>query len=294
MRFVYLSSRATLPGSPTRRSDGFEHDHMMAELHKGAPEGVEWVDDWTEFDAVIIGTAWDYWDRQDEFLAKLDEISRKTRLFNPPELVRWNIHKSYLRDLEARGARLIPTLWLDMPDTESVNAAFDKLGTDDLVLKRQVGAGADGQHRIKRGAPIPALPHPMMAQPFLTAILEEGEFSFIFINGTFSHALVKRAAKGDYRIQSTYGGTDHVITPTPQDLAAAKSMLNALETPDGLPPLYARVDMLRAEDGGLLLMEVEAIEPFLYPLQGPGLGAHLAKALRGRLANKKPVSLHTT
>lgn len=292
MRFIYLSSTATLPGSPTRRSDGFEHDRMMTELRTGAPEGVDWVDlawddetaDWTAFDAVIIGTAWDYWDRQAAFLAKLDEIAGKTQLFNPPELVRWNIHKSYLRDLEARGARLIPTLWLDEADADAVHRAFDTLGTDDLVLKRQVGAGADGQHRLKRGAPIPSLPHPMMAQPFLAAILEEGEFSFIFIDGEFSHALVKRAAKGDYRIQSTYGGTDHIITPTSQDFAAAKSMLDALEAPDGLPPLYARVDMLRASDGGLLLMEVEAIEPFLYPLQGPGLGARLAKALLGRLA----------
>ena len=292
MRFVYLSSTATLPGSPSRRSDGFEHDRMMTELRKDAPKSVEWIDlawddetvDWAGYDAVMIGTAWDYWDRQDQFLDKLDEIARKTRLFNPPELVRWNIHKSYLRDMEQCGARLIPTLWLDEATSGSVRAAFDTLETDDLVLKRQVGAGADGQHRIKRGDPIPSLPHPMMAQPFLSAILEEGEFSFIFIDGKFSHALVKRAAKGDYRIQSTYGGTDHAITPRVADLATATAILDALDTPDGLPPLYARVDMLRAHDGGLLLMEVEAIEPFLYPLEGPGLGKRIAEALLARLA----------
>lgn len=287
MRFVYLSSRVTLPGSPTRRSDAIEHDRMMEELRGCAPDGVIWYDlswdddsvDWTGFDAVIIGTAWDYWDRQDAFLTKLDEIDKKTRLFNGPELVRWNIHKSYLRDMEARGARLIPTLWLDKATPEAVHAAFDTLKTDDLVLKRQVGAGADGQHRLKRGEPVPPLPHPMMAQPFLSAILEEGEFSFIFIDGAFSHALVKRAAKGDYRIQSTYGGTDEAIEPSPDDLAEARAMLAAL----GATPLYARVDLLRAPDGGLLLMEVEAIEPFLYPLQGPGVGRRVAEALIRRL-----------
>ena len=265
---------------------------MMAELRTGAPDGLEWLDiawddetvDWASFDAVMIGTAWDYWDRQDAFLAKLDLISAKTRLFNSPELVRWNIHKSYLRDMEARGARLIPTLWLNEATPDAVAAAFETLGSDDLVLKRQVGAGADGQHRLKRGAPVPQMPHPMMAQPFLSAILDEGEFSFIFINGAFSHALVKRAAKGDYRIQSTYGGTDHALTPTPEDLAAASAMLAALHVPDGQPPLYVRVDMLRAPDGGLLLMEVEAIEPFLYPLEGPGLGARITAAIASRLA----------
>ena len=287
MRFVYLSSTVTLPGAPTRRSDAFEHDRMMEELRTTAPEGVTWHDlawddgrvDWASFDAVMIGTAWDYWDRQDAFLAKLDEIAAKTRLHNSPDLVRWNIHKSYLRDLETRGARLIPTLWLDEATPQAVAAAFDTLGTDDLVLKRQVGAGADGQHRLKRGDPVPTLPHPMMAQPFLSAILEEGEFSFIFIDGELSHALVKRAAEGDYRIQSTYGGTDHVIAPPADDIAQAKAMLAAI----GPPPLYARVDMLRHADGNLMLMELEAIEPFLYPLEGPGVGRFIADALIRRI-----------
>lgn len=291
MRLAYLASTATLPGSPIRRSDGFEHDRMMAELHTGTTDLATWHDiawddpaaNWASFDGVMIGTAWDYWDRLGPFLETLDTIERQTCLFNPPAIVRWNIHKSYLRDMEQRGARLIPTLWLDHADDTATRAAFDTLGTDDLVLKRQVGAGADGQHRLKRGAPIPAMPHPMMAQPFLSAILDEGEISFIFIDGDLSHALVKRAAEGDYRIQSTYGGTDHPIQPAPADLAAARAILAAIDTPDGAAPLYARVDMLRAEDGGLLLMEVEMVEPFLYPLEGPGLGLRITEALIRRI-----------
>lgn len=287
MRFAYLSSTVTLPGSPNRRSDAIEHDRMMNELRAGAPAGTEWHDvawddaavDWAGFDAVMIGTAWDYWDRMETFLSALETINTRTHLFNPPGLVRWNIHKTYLRDLEARGARLIPTLWLDDATPTAITNAFDHFGCDDIVLKRQIGAGADGQHRLHRGEPVPVLPHKMMAQPFLPAILSEGELSFIFIDGAFSHALVKRAADGDYRIQSTYGGTDHVITPRADDLAKAESMLAAL----GAAPLYARVDMLRADDGGLLLMEVEAIEPFLYPLEGPGLGRRIATALVRRL-----------
>jgi len=292
MDFVYIASIGTLPGSPARRSDAFEHDRMMDELRAGAPASVAWHDvawddasvDWGQFDAAIIGTAWDYWDRQDAFLARLKDIAKQTALFNPPELVKWNIHKSYLQDMETRGARLIPTLWLDKANVETVTAAFDALGSDDIVLKRQVGAGADGQYRLKRGEPVPAMPHPMMAQPFLKAILTEGEYSFIFIDGAFSHALVKCAAEGDYRIQSSYGGTDHAITPSPADLSAARAMLDAVDTPDGRPPLYARIDLLRAPDGGVFLMEVEAIEPFLYPVEGPGLGKRVADALIKRIS----------
>lgn len=288
MRIAYLASQVTLPGSPSRRPDAFEHDRMMTALTapfaaRGfALEAISWDDgaaEWADYDAALIGTAWDYWDREAEFLTTLERIECETALFNPSALVRWNLHKGYLRDLEARGARLIPTLWLDRATPDVVTDAFDALGSEDIVLKRQVGAGAFGQHRLRRGEPIPEMPHAMMAQPFLEAIQREGELSFVFIDGALSHALIKRAARGDYRIQSAYGGVETAIDPAAADIAAAKAILNVLDS----PPLYARIDMLRGEDGGLYLMEMELIEPYLYPLQGPELGARLAEALARRL-----------
>ncbi len=289
MQVAYLASAVTLPGSPRRRPDAIEHDRSLAALAPPLAERgitlcpLAWDDpaaDWTRFDAAVIGTTWDYWDREAEFLGALGRIAGQTRLFNPPDLVSWNIHKRYLRDLEARGARLIPTLWLDAASPDAVAAAFDSLRTDDLVLKRQVGAGAFGQHRLRRGDPVPPLPHPMMAQPFLAEIEREGELSFVMIDGALSHALVKRPRPGDYRIQSAYGGREEPVTPAPGDLAAARAIISALDA----PPLYARVDMLRGAAGELYLMELELIEPYLYPLQGPGLGACFADALFRRLA----------
>ncbi|MEL6663335.1 MAG: hypothetical protein AAFR33_10050 [Pseudomonadota bacterium] len=289
MKIAYLASAITLPGSPDRRSDAFEHDWMMDALGPAFAErgmeveavswdakGVAWAPD---FDAAIIGTTWDYWDRQDEFIARLQLIESMIPLFNSASLVAWNSRKTYLKDLEAKGARLIPTIWLDDASETGARAAFDALGSDDFVFKRQVGAGADGQHRLQRGDPIPDMPHLMMVQPFMETILSEGEISFVMIDGELSHALVKRAKPGDYRIQSIYGGVEEAITPSAEDLAAAKAVLAALDE----VPLYARVDMLRAPDGGLLLMELELIEPYLYPLQGPQLGEHLAKATAARL-----------
>jgi len=288
MRVVYLASKDTLPGSPERRGDGFEHDQMMAALRPAfAARGVRledhrWDDDaisWADFDAAIIGTTWDYQDRAKEFLDRLDRIASGTRLFNDAGLARWNAHKRYLGDLEARGARLIPTRWLDRATPERIAAAMDDLETDDLVLKRQIGAGAQGQLRLRRGQPLPCPPTPMMAQPFLPAIESEGELSFVFVDGELSHALVKRAAPGDYRIQSMYGGREQAIQPNEADAAAARAVLDTLHE----VPLYARVDMVRGADGRLLLMELELIEPFLYPLQGPDLGERLAAALLTRL-----------
>tara|TARA_R110000737_G_scaffold5016_4_gene16339 strand:- start:3937 stop:4815 length:879 start_codon:yes stop_codon:yes gene_type:complete len=288
MKIAYISSRVTLPGSPTRRSDAFEHDYMMDALRPPfaalgmSLHDLAWDDpdlDWSSFGAAIIGTTWDYWDRIDEFLATLERIGTLTKLFNSAALVRWNSRKTYLRELEAKGANLIPTLWLDAAPPERAVSAFDELGSEDLVFKRQIGAGAADQHRLKRGDPIPDMPHAMMVQPFLRMIQDEGEISFIFIDGTFSHALVKRAASGDYRIQSTYGGTEKAISPSAEDLVAATAIISTLED----VPLYGRVDMLRGPDGRLLLMELELIEPYLYPLEGPELGTKMASAVARRL-----------
>lgn len=288
-KIAYLASRVTLPGSLVRRTDAFEHDLMMDALRgpfaaRGLTlEDLSWDDpkaDWASYDAAIIGTTWDYWDRLDEFLETLRRIESQTQLFNPVALVEWNIRKTYLRELEAKGARLIPTVWLDTVDDASARAAFDTLGAADVVFKRQVGAGAKGQHRLIRGEAIPEMPHAMMAQPFLPMIQQEGELSFIFIDGDFSHALVKRAQPGDYRIQSTYGGREEKIAPSADDLAAAHAIIAALDE----APLYGRVDMLRGADGGLLLMELEVLEPYLYPVEGPELGERMAAGVARRLA----------
>ncbi len=287
-KIAYLSSKVTLPGSPMRRDDAFEHDRMMEALRAPlAAKGmdlidVDWADDtqdWSTYGAAIIGTTWDYWDHAEQFLRTLERIEGQTKLFNPASLVKWNSHKRYLEDLEKKGARLIPTLWIDQVTEDTFREAFDQLGSDDLVFKRQVGAGAAGQYRLSPSDPMPDMPHPMMVQPFLSMIQEEGEYSFIFIGGAFCHALIKQAKAGDYRIQSSYGGYETPITPDAADLADADAIMATLDE----APLYARVDMLRGEDGRLLLMELELIEPYLYPLEGPNLGRMMAADIAKRL-----------
>ena len=290
MKIAFLSCSVTLPGSPNRRPDAHEHDYQVAALKPPLRAlGHELVEvDWRDadlcshgFDAALIGTTWDYWDYQEAFLVTLARFEAVCGpVFNPASLVRWNSRKTYLQTLADRGVATIPTLWLDNPSAETLASAFDTLGSDDIVVKRQVGAGAFDQKRLKRGERIEDYPFAAMVQPFLPVIQSEGEFSFVMIDGDLSHALIKEAKPGDYRIQSMYGGVETAITPTPADLAAAKAVL---ETLDELP-LYARVDMVRGADGALLLMELELIEPYLYPEQGPDLGQMLAQALHKRLS----------
>lgn len=286
---AYLCSQVTIPGSPNRRSDAIGHDIMLdairPEFEARGLRLVEvcWDDqeaDWSQYDAAIIGTTWDYWDRHDQFLDTLETIESRTILLNSSAIVRWNANKQYLKELAAKGVKLIPTQWIDEPTVDNIKACFDVLQCDDMVIKQQVGAGADGQHRLSKSDTIPDLCKPMMAQPFLPSIQSEGELSIIYIDGKFSHALIKRAKPGDYRIQSAYGGTEQAVSPSADDLSMAAEVLAALNE----TPLYARVDMLRAESGELYLMELELIEPYLFPEQGSRLGSLIAEAVQNCLA----------
>ena len=291
-KIAFLACPDTLPGSPTRRPDAFEHDLLFDALDQGLAgradlTAIDWrapLDQLTQFDCAYLGTPWDYTEAKDEFLDRLDALEAAgVRVCNPAPVIRWNADKLYLRELELRGAPSIPTLWPEAPNSADVTAAFDHFGTDRVVVKRRVGAGAIGQDSFTRDAPPPAdwqMDQPAMIQPFLPAIQSEGELSFIFVSGQLSHALIKRAAPGDYRIQSLYGGSEVPLDPAPTDRAAAEAVMAML--PFALPPVYARIDMVRLESGQLAVIEAELIEPYLYPEQGPDFGRLLAEGLLGR------------
>lgn len=292
----FLACETTLPGAGQRRSDAFEHDMMIDALGPTiAANGldlrvIDWEAPLAKFkgvDLVLLGTAWNYQDKAEAFLSRLESLTDQGVIVcNPPDLVRWNARKTYLRELAEAGARTIPTLWRETVTHKGALEAMETFETDRIVVKRQVGAGALGQELLSRGS-LPdadwAFGHPAMLQPYLPAIAEEGELSFVFIDGELSHALRKRPADGDYRIQSMYGGREEVHEPISEETEAACAIIDALPFDT---PLYARIDMLRDDDGSLLLMEAEMIEPYLYPEQGSELGARLAAAITKRLLQK--------
>ena len=296
-KIALLACQGTLAASGAsatdRRPDAYLHDRQLAVLRAGLQDAAEVVElDWRApldviraFPLVLIGSPWDYTGAKEEFLAALAAIEAAgCQLCNPLEVVRWNADKLYLREMAEKGVPSIPTLWSETPAARDINQAFDHFGCERVVAKRRVGAGAEGQVSFTRGDPAIAawrMDQPAMIQPFLPAIASEGELSFVFIDGAFTHALIKRAKPGDYRIQSVYGGTETPITPTASDLAAAQRAMAAL--PFAQPPLYARIDMLRLPDGQLALIEAELIEPYLYPPPGDDFALSLAQAVLRRL-----------
>ncbi len=286
-RVAYLACSTTLPSSKSRRDDAFEHDLTVGFLGLGLHRqgrtltAVQWDHsdvDWSSFEAAVIGTTWDYPQRLKEFTATLHDIDSKTTLLNPLELVVWNTRKTYLQALAQLGIATIPTLWLERVTESACREAFATFAATDIVIKPQVGAGAWRQVLLNQHEPWPAdlslPPAEVMVQPLMRRIRIDGEYSFLFFNRRFSNAVVKRAVAGDYRIQSLYGGIESPHLPTSTDLSQAKAVVDAVEG----PLLYARVDMVRDESDQLLLMELELIEPYLYPMYAPEMGHHFARA----------------
>jgi glutathione synthase/RimK-type ligase-like ATP-grasp enzyme len=296
MKIGFLACAGTIPGSPRRRADAHEHDLQVDALEPAlAAHGhelvvIDWRAPLAEFDGIpliLLGTVWDYQDNEADFLAKLDALEAAgIDICNSSETLRWNIDKRYLAELADMGAATIPTLWVENPMASDISRAFDHFKTASVVVKRQVGAGAEGQsifHQKDALDPQWAMHRAAMIQPFQPAIQSEGEYSFVFIDGEFSHSTLKRAASGDYRIQSLYGGTELKVDPTQDDRNSAGRIVDLLPLPT---PLYARIDMVRDDDGQLLLMEAELIEPYLYPEQGPELGPRIAAGIERRLKMK--------
>jgi len=233
---------------------------------------VAWRDaaiDWAGFDAVYLCTAWDYPLHVDEFFAVLERIEESGALLvNDQTLVRWNIRKSYLRDLAARGADIVPSLWMSAFDAADIPGWLATLQTDAVVVKPEVGANAQDTFVLRN--PVDnglqellreTFQHKnFIVQPFIESICSEGEFSLFFFAGEFSHAILKTPLAGDFRSQEEHGGNIQAVTPEAALLKAGKHVAGLIEP----QPVYARIDLVRGSDGRFLLMELELIEPSLY------------------------------
>jgi glutathione synthase/RimK-type ligase-like ATP-grasp enzyme len=246
--------------------------------------------DWRAYDAIVIRSTWDYIADTDAFLAVLAEIERTgIPLFNRLDLVRWNIRKTYLRELALRGVPVVPTIWRERLAPGELRALVEEIGTDQVVIKPVVGLNAHGVFRVNARSAQPSAQlsahyaeREFMAQPFLSHVTTEGEFSLSYFNGKLSHTILKTPKAHDFRVQEEHGGVIRPVQAESELQEAGDIALRALDS----VPLYARVDFVRGNDGGgFWLMEMELIEPSLYLRMDAGAPERFAQALHERLGN---------
>jgi len=225
--------------------------------------------------------AWGYQSRGADWSAALDTWEAAgIPMANPVPLMRWNTDKRYLFDLEAKGVPVIPTAFAQALSDVDMAEARARFG-DTVIVKPPVSGGADGTYRLAPGDPIPAdvAGRPMLIQPMMAAIATEGEYSLFYFGGAFSHAILKVPSAGDFRVQEQFGGREITVEASEDARAGAEQALRAAPG----EALYARIDMVRATDGGLQLMELELIEPALFLSHAADRGRLFAEALSARL-----------
>lgn len=250
--------------------------------------------DWTAFDAVVIRSTWDYFLEPEAFREWLDARDAEgTRVLNSTHVVRWNMDKRYLRDLEAAGVATVPTAWVERGASPDLAGLMRERGWGDVVVKPAISGGAHETWRTTRARAAEDAPRlaalaaagSVLVQPFLAEIERDGEWSLLFFGGRFSHAARKRPRAGDFRVQQSFGGVYAAEAAPPVARAAAERVLTAALRHLAIAPAelpYARVDGC-VVDGEFLLMELEVIEPALFFAQGEGAADRCAEAIMSAL-----------
>jgi hypothetical protein len=264
-------------------------DELAASLLRRAGHRVEaasWEDDavrWSGYDAVVVRSCWDYWRRPAEFAGWL--AAREAdgdALWNPAPLLRWNADKRYLRELGAAGVPVTPTEWVGGGTGASLEEILRRNGWDRAVVKPCVSASAGNtwattlaaaRGREAEFARLAARVD-VMVQPFVEEVTTRGEWSLVFIEGCFSHAVLKRPRSGDFRVQRQHGGSAEAARPSPLLVVQAARALAAAPR----STLYARVDGCEVA-GVFQLMELELLEPCLFLEHDPGAPLRLAEAV---------------
>ncbi|MEE4161673.1 MAG: hypothetical protein V2I25_04135 [Woeseiaceae bacterium] len=240
--------------------------------------------DWDRFELVYICTPWDYQADPAAFIGVLERIEASAALLiNPLALVRWNLDKTYLRELEAAGVKIVPSLWFDAWSTDALAAAREAFSTAAIVVKPQLGANADHTYLVPPGEEAGLLAdmaasfraRPYFVQPFIESIRTEGEYSLFYLDGAYSHAIRKTPQAGDFRSQEEHGAGIRAVAADEQLRAAAAAAMRCIEP----APAYARLDFVRGPGDDMLLMELELIEPSLYLRMDTASPARFARAL---------------
>ncbi|MEP5610677.1 MAG: hypothetical protein ABJP45_00435 [Cyclobacteriaceae bacterium] len=251
----------------------FEDQLVMTGLIKRglSVKKVAWSDpnfDWKSAKYALFRTTWDYAEKFTEFADWLMDVAFKTKLINSYDLVSWNLDKHYLNDLKQEGIQVVETYFIQPKDSRSLTQVHQELGWKNSVLKPAISASAKNTFKLSEETLSEheeiyselISEEAMMVQPFLDSIIARGEISLVMIGGVFTHAVIKKAKPGDFRVQDDFGGSVEDYTPTQAEIDLAIKTVNACET----LPLYARVDIANDPNGDPAIMELEILEPEMW------------------------------
>jgi glutathione synthase/RimK-type ligase-like ATP-grasp enzyme len=250
---------------------------------------VRWDDDAMDpagYKGLVLRSTWDYHLRVAEFERWLGRVEAAgVPLWNPAALVRWNLHKRYLRDLSDAGVLIPRTQWFTRGTAVVLRDVMDSEGWSDAIVKPAISASATDTWRVTAEDADDAARFDdllrrsdVLVQELIPEVAAVGEWSLMFIGGAFSHATLKRPRTGDFRVQTELGGSAVPASASAEAIATGAAILSHLPH----PPLYARIDGV-VTARGFMLMEAECIEPVLFFAHAAGSYERFATALAERV-----------
>ena len=262
---IALATAAYLP-------NGSDDDQVLIAAMRSAgltPISVIWDQpaEWSSFDVVVLRSIWDYHLKYQRFLEWLDHLDRTgVPVYKSTDVVRWNADKRYMLELEQRGVRITPTVLSATGDERDLAEIARETGWRHLVVKPTVAS--TGYETWMTDAPVTASADTrlreqrarmnVLVQEFASGV-HEGEVSMVFLNGEYSHSVIKRAAGDEFRVHIEHGGTVESVEPSPAQIAWARSVVATIER----PWIYARVDAVN-DSSGPMVMELELLDPELF------------------------------
>ena len=247
--------------------------------------------DWSTAYLAVFRTTWDYFHRFEEFSNWLENVKNKISLINSYEQIIWNLDKHYLQEINAKGINIPPSYFIPRNTATSLAELIEKCNWEKVVLKPTISGAARhtfmlNKHQAKdyqKQYSALIKEEDFMLQEFQENVLTKGEVSFMVFGGKFSHAIQKKAKKGDFRVQDDFGGTVHQYATSEAEIAFAENAVSVL-SPE---PIYARVDVIWDNNNNLAVSELELIEPELWFRFHPKSAETMAQLIHNKLNELK-------
>ena len=223
---------------------------------------------WSSTKSAIFRSTWDYFDQFSNFRNWLDIVKDQCFLINPYEQINWNLDKHYLLDLQKKDLPIVESVFVPKKKELDLKTISRSKNWKNIVVKPTISGAARHTYHLKKNE-IKNFQNKwlsltndedFMVQEFQKNIISSGEIAVMLFGGEYSHSVLKKAKKGDFRVQDDFGGSVEIINPSTEIIDLAEKTVKSLKT----MPLYARVDIILDNGNSPVISELELIEPELW------------------------------